>query len=194
MLPFIHNTPVPWRDTVVLTHWGRIKMDTISQTTFSSAFSWMNVLIAINISLKIVPKVSINNIRALVQIMAWRSPGDKPLSEPMMVRLPTHICVTRPQWVKCIINTLLTSFSRCRWHFRIGCIACHNCICFIHILPKYVSIVPLNYASIGLDNDAEQALSRYRNRWWHGLLTHVSVSRPWWVKCSQFSLKSDSMR
>ena len=28
--------------------------------------------------------------------MAWRRPGDKPLSEPMMVRLPTHICVTRP--------------------------------------------------------------------------------------------------
>ena len=32
--------------------------------------------------------------------MAWRRPGDKPLSEPMMVRLVTHICVTRPQWVK----------------------------------------------------------------------------------------------
>ena len=31
--------------------------------------------------------------------MAWRRPGDKPLSEPMMVKLPTHICVTRPQWV-----------------------------------------------------------------------------------------------
>ena len=40
-----------------------------------------------------------NNIAALVQIMAWRRPGDKPLSGPMMVRLPTHICVTRPQWV-----------------------------------------------------------------------------------------------
>ena len=51
-------------------------------------------------SLKIVPKVRINNIPALVQIMAWRRPGDKPLSEPMMVRLLTHICVTRPQWVK----------------------------------------------------------------------------------------------
>ena len=25
--------------------------------------------------------------------------GDKPLSEPRMVSLPTHICVTRPQWV-----------------------------------------------------------------------------------------------
>ena len=32
--------------------------------------------------------------------MASRRPGDKPLSEPMVVRLPTHICVTRPQWVK----------------------------------------------------------------------------------------------
>ena len=32
--------------------------------------------------------------------MAWRRSGDKPLSEPMMVRLLTHICVTRPQWVK----------------------------------------------------------------------------------------------
>ena len=40
------------------------------------------------------------NIPALVQIMAWRRPGDKPLSEPMMISLPTHICVTRPQWVK----------------------------------------------------------------------------------------------
>ena len=38
-------------------------------------------------------------MRALVQIMAWRRPGDKPLSEPMMVSLLTHICVTRPQWV-----------------------------------------------------------------------------------------------
>ena len=32
--------------------------------------------------------------------MAWRRPGAKPLSEPMMVSLLTHICVTRPQWVK----------------------------------------------------------------------------------------------
>ena len=31
--------------------------------------------------------------------MDWRRPGDKPLSEPMMVTLLTHICVTRPQWV-----------------------------------------------------------------------------------------------
>ena len=51
-----------------------------------------NIWIPIKISLKFVPKGSINNIPALVQIMAWRRPGDKPLSEPMMVNLP----VTKP--------------------------------------------------------------------------------------------------
>ena len=32
--------------------------------------------------------------------MAWRRSGDKPLSEPRIVSLLTHRCVTRPQWVK----------------------------------------------------------------------------------------------
>ena len=46
------------------------------------------------------PRCPINYIRALVQIMAWRRPGYKQLSESKMVSLLTHICVTRPQWVK----------------------------------------------------------------------------------------------
>ena len=37
----------------------------------------------IRISPKFVPKVPIDNKAALVQIMAWRWPGNKPLSEPM---------------------------------------------------------------------------------------------------------------
>ena len=83
----------------LLTHWGRDKIDAISQTIFSNAFSWMKML-EYRLKLKFVPKGLINNIPALVQIMAWRRPGDKPLSEPMMVSLLTHICVTRPHWVK----------------------------------------------------------------------------------------------
>ena len=66
-------------------------------------FKWIflneNIRISITISLKFVPGGPISNIPTLVQVMAWRRPGDKPLSEPMMFRLPTHICVTRPQWV-----------------------------------------------------------------------------------------------
>ena len=61
--------------------------------------------ISIKISLKFVPEGSISNIPVLVQIMAWRRPGDKPLSEPMMFSLLTHICVTRPQWVNKISIT-----------------------------------------------------------------------------------------
>ena len=67
---------------------------------FKCIFFNENVWISLKISLKFVLKGPINNIPALVQIMAWRHPGDKPLSEPMLVDLPTHICVARPQWVK----------------------------------------------------------------------------------------------
>ena len=66
---------------------------------FKRIFVNENILILIKISLKFVPKGAINSIPALVQIMAWCRPGDKPLSEPMTVNLPTLICVTRPQWV-----------------------------------------------------------------------------------------------
>ena len=66
--------------------------------TFKLIFLNENIRISIKISLKFVPRGPINNIQALFQIMAWRRAGDKPLSETMMVSLPTHIGVTRPQW------------------------------------------------------------------------------------------------
>ena len=63
-----------------ITHWGRDKMATISQTTFSmQIFLNENVGISIKISLKSVPKSPIVSIAALVQVMAWRWPGGKPL-------------------------------------------------------------------------------------------------------------------
>ena len=55
-----------------------------------------NAWISLMISLKFVPKVRINNIPTLVQIMAWCRPDDKPFSGTIMVSLLTHICVTRP--------------------------------------------------------------------------------------------------
>ena len=70
-----------------------------SDDVFKYIFLNENVWIPIKIALKFAPKGPINNNPVLVQIMAWRRPGNKPLSGPMMVSLPTHICVTRPQWV-----------------------------------------------------------------------------------------------
>ena len=71
-----------------------------------------NVWLSIEISMKFVPKSQIDNIPALVQKMAWRRPGDKPFYEPVMVSLPTHICVTRPQWVNQLCLVIMNIFAR----------------------------------------------------------------------------------
>ena len=67
---------------------------------FTRIFFNENCCLLIKLSPKYVRKGPIDNISALVQIMAWRRSGDKPFSEQMMISLPTHTCVTPPQWVK----------------------------------------------------------------------------------------------
>ena len=68
---------------------GRHFPDDIFKYIFLNEIVW----ISIRISLKFVPKGPINYIPTLVQTMAWRRAGDKPLSEPMTVSLLTYICV-----------------------------------------------------------------------------------------------------
>ena len=72
-------------NTLKLKQNGRHFPDDIFQYSFLNE----NVWISIKISLKFVPKGPINNIPALVQIMAWHLSGAKPLSEPMMASLPS---------------------------------------------------------------------------------------------------------
>ena len=67
--------------------------------SFKCIFLNENVWISVRISLKLVPNGPIYRIPALVDIMTWRGQGNKPLSESIMVRFLTHICVIRPQWV-----------------------------------------------------------------------------------------------
>ena len=74
-------------------------MAIINRRHFKCIFLNEHVKISIKISMNFVPTGPVNNIPALVQTMAWRRPGGKPLSEPMMVGLLTDIYVTRPQWV-----------------------------------------------------------------------------------------------
>ena len=72
---------------VMLTHWDRERMVAISQTSFSNAFSWMKIYeFRLKFHWSLFPRVQ------LTIFQHW-------FSEPMMVRLPTHICVTQPQWV-----------------------------------------------------------------------------------------------
>ena len=99
---------------------GRHFLDVILKRIFLNE----NVGISIKTSRKFVLKDQVNNISALVQIMAWRRPGDQPLSEPMMFNLLTHICVTRSQWV----NLNRCHYTETHPTFEI----CHG-ICFIQL-------------------------------------------------------------
>ena len=114
-----------------LTHWGRDKTAAIFQTTFSHAFSWMKMYefrLKFHWSLfPTNPKAPIYNIPAFVQIMARCRPGDKSLSEPMLVSLPTYLCVTRPQQVNSVIfdQIIITpnciSYEICTWFCSLFC-------------------------------------------------------------------------
>ena len=115
----------------MLTHLGRDKWTPFGRRPFQVHFLEWKCLNPVKISLKFVPKGRINNIPALVQIMAWRRPGDKPLSEPMMVSLPTHICVTRPQWVN---------------PSSAGCGYTYNSICLLGALWYFMSAI-CNYSA-----------------------------------------------
>ena len=107
-----------------LTHWGRDKVAAIFQKTLSKCiFFSKNVLILLRISLRFVPNGPINNIPALFQIIAWRRPGDKPLSKPMVVGLLAHICDTRSQWVKAyFIASVTYDLITCRFQQRYMCL------------------------------------------------------------------------
>ena len=89
--------------------------DDILKCNFLNENEW----ILPRISLNFVHKVRINNIPALVQIMAWRRPGDKPLSEPMVASFLTHICVARPQWVNSMLYIGLEKVPYFPWHISV---------------------------------------------------------------------------
>ena len=82
-----------------LSHWGRYKWPLFSRRHCICISLNENVWILTKTSLTFLPKDPINDIPALLQIMAWRRLGDEPLSKPMLVRLRTHVSVTLPQWV-----------------------------------------------------------------------------------------------
>ena len=98
-------------------HWGRDKNGRhIPDDIFKRICLNENVSISLKISLKFVPKVQFNNIQALLQIMAWRRPGHKPLSEPMVVSLLTHL------YASLGLNDLMlvheSCFFYCSWYIK----------------------------------------------------------------------------
>ena len=146
-----------------------------------------NIWISIKISLKFVPKCLINNIPALVQIMAWRGPGDKPLSEPLMVRLPTHICVTWPQWVnslvpgRCSCNLVLVIV---RFILRLDILT----ICYeitLGWIPKDLTDYLSKLVQVMVWH--HQATSHYLSQCWPGTMLTYRIIKPQTIIISKYS-------
>ena len=81
-------------------------MVTMLQTASANAFSWMKITVfGLKLHWNLFPMVQIT---ISWQWFRWRQTVDKPLPEPVMAFLLTHICVIRPQWVKhhCIYKSL----------------------------------------------------------------------------------------
>ena len=81
--------------------------DDIFKLIFLNEDKW----ISLKISLMFVPRARINNIPALVQILAWHLLGDKPLSQPMMASSLTHVSVTRWEWVKAHVIDYMSGYG-----------------------------------------------------------------------------------
>ena len=58
----------------------------LAEDIFNCIFSNENDRIPIQMSLKYVSRSAVYSKSALVQVMAWRRTGDKPLPEPMMIQ------------------------------------------------------------------------------------------------------------
>ena len=114
---------------------GRHFSDDIFKCIFLNENVWISISILLQFYCK--SKGSIRNIPALVQLMAWSRLGDKPLSEPMLVCSPTHICFSRPQWVNTMpshpycISLKWDNYSVC---FRLSTMLGIYCL----VPPRYV--------------------------------------------------------
>ena len=85
-----------WFCIIQLSHWAKTKWLPIYKDILKCIFLNENVWIWIIISHKFGPWSPVTNIPALVQIMAWPWPGDRSLSQPVMVSLLMHIYVNQP--------------------------------------------------------------------------------------------------
>ena len=161
----------------LLTRWSQDKMAAIfADNILKCIFLNENVWISIKNPFKFVPKGPINNIPALVQIMAWCRPGDKPLSEPMLVS------AMQPHWV----NSLAP--GKFEWNF-------------MYTIFKLISVrdvsgiscrIVLIWMPLGFTGDQStlvkvmawccQATSHYVSQCWSRSLSPYDVTRPQWVK------------
>ena len=103
--------------------------------TFKRIFFNKNVRVLIEISLNFVPTGPFNDIPPLVQIMAWRRPGDNPLPEPMMVQFTDAYSRHSAFWIPVKKGFILTIYN-----ILIHKVYIHTCVCLLVISIWFIQI------------------------------------------------------
>ena len=94
---------------LALTHWGRDKIDAILQTTCSNAFSWMKIFeFRLKFHWSLFLKVQFTIFQHWFRQWLGAEQATSHYLNQWWPSSMTHICVTRPQWVK----------SKCFYHFH----------------------------------------------------------------------------
>ena len=149
---------------IFLTDWGKENGRHFPDNIFKCIFINENICISIKISMKIVPNGPINNIPALVQIMAWRRPGDKPLSESMMAQF-TDIYMCHSASMSC-------------HGFQVECINTHNismCWCKIVACPLLMRLryyrSCIQWLIYHITANWASSSCQLHHHWWHHRLS-----------------------
>ena len=139
---------------------------------FKYIFLNENVWIFVTISLKFVPKGSINNIPSLVQIMAWPWSGDKPLSGPILAFF---------------IDAYMRHSASMSWVYPFICISEQNDYIFNVIFHQciWVSVccdIAFMWMTISHDHKSTlTAPSHSLSQCWPRYMSPYGITRPQWV-------------
>ena len=136
-----------------LTHWGWDIITAISQTTFSNAFSWMNMY---TYDLTEVCSWGLNQQYSSIGSDNGSAPTQRQANFWTNDNLLMHICVTRPQWVN-ILSFFLINVDHQGWSYNTN---------FFHsiIFPVFFRIINISITC------------------WisHSYLTGATTAQLWW--------------
>ena len=143
---------------------------------------------------------NVSNNPELVQITAWRQPGDRPLSVAMLFSLLKYICVNRPQWIyrNVFIWIELTLNSHCK--FDLVPLDMHYCRNHNGLMDQRVKSIIVDgytcYPAILRTFYCCNTSSINKHIPWRTIASHAN--RPWnsnnWrVELSAYTLKSNKL-
>ena len=114
-----------WHQRLVNTLRPRQNGRHFADDTFNRIFLNENVQMSLKISLKFVPKALINNIPALLQIMACRLVGTKPLSKQPLAHWQTRLIAVASEviycWYHVYIHRAVARFALSQWETALLC-------------------------------------------------------------------------